>query len=169
MPDRVAGEGVDGEDLVGAGYVEDSTGGKGRGFEAEVRDGKHPLQLEGRNVSGVDLLKKAVTVAGVIAVVREPVAGFGRAPGDFPRGLGAGHRGENGVRVEAAQVVGEGGAVAGRQIGKRGHTRGGVAALQISTQLIGRLFGDARIHGEAGSFGGAARIFAVAARAGLVE
>ena len=161
VPKTVAGEGVEGEDLVRAGDVEHAAGCEGRGFEAEVGDGEDPFQLERGDIRGVDLCERAVAICGVAAVVGEPVAGLRRVPGDFSSGLGRGHGSEDGVGIDAAEVFGEGYEIAGGQIGERGHAGAGIAVLQVGAQFVRRLFGDARIQGEAGTLRGAARILAV--------
>ncbi len=100
MPHERSGEGIDGEDLIGAGDVEDSIGGQGRGFEAEVGDGEDPLHFERGDVRGVDLFEGAVAIGGEVAVVGDPVAGLGRGEGGLSSCVGDGGGSDDGFDVE---------------------------------------------------------------------
>ena len=126
VPDRRAGEGVERVDLVRTGDVEDAIGGERRGFEAEIGDGEDPFQLQRRYVRGADLVERAVAVAGVVAVIGNPVAGLRGVP--VNRAV-CGGGGSDGFGVDAAQVFGKRARSAAGRSAKEGMPAAGLPAL----------------------------------------
>ena len=85
FPKVGSGEGINGDDLIGCGEVQDAVGRKRRGFQAEVLGGIEPFQLKAGDVGGVDLFEMTVAIGREVAIVGEPVARRWFAPGHFDR------------------------------------------------------------------------------------
>src|SRR5690348_10091093 len=75
MPKRAPGLRIEGECVVGGGDEHDSVHDYRRYFElAGVECVKDPLGAKLRDVTGIDFAESAVTAAGIVAIVREPVS-----------------------------------------------------------------------------------------------
>jgi hypothetical protein len=105
----------------------------------------------------------------VTPVVSEPVAGLRSAPRDFAGSFRSSYGPNNRLHIETAQVSDKHHAIVGGQISEGRHARCDVATLKVRAQLLGRLFRHARIQGEAGPFGRAARILTMASCTVLSE
>ena len=79
VPDLAPASRIERVDFVDGGGVHYSVHDKGRNLERprRSRNRERPLLHEARNVAGVDLVERAVTVAGFVPVVGGPGAGLG--------------------------------------------------------------------------------------------
>src|SRR5260221_1759580 len=77
MPDLAAELCVDGPNVVGRSEVHDAVYDERRGFEDAGRSAINPGEGERADVAGVDLIERAVSAAGGVAVVGGPRIGGG--------------------------------------------------------------------------------------------